>query len=105
MENSWPLPWLLGDFTQVAYDSSLLKNQNEEAFVKAAVIFCDLDQQSSLEAKLKKPCFVQQFPLRDAQKNTLAYFDIALFKEDFGKEVPLFVPSSGSPRFRNEVNA
>jgi len=87
MDNYWPLPWLLGRFTNVAYSANLSKYRN------AAVIFCDVKQQKLVEQKLRKKYFVKQIPLRSGRGDILVYFEESVFSGFLDKDMRAVRPA------------
>ncbi|XHR29366.1 MAG: flippase activity-associated protein Agl23 [Chthoniobacteraceae bacterium] len=82
-----PLPWALGDFTDVGYYD---KEAPEET--DAAVIVAESDQIAKLEAGLKKAYFIVPFQLRDAMDGGRLYFSAAHFAHVFPGRTPEFTP-------------
>ncbi len=83
-----PLPWALGDFTDVGYYD---KTPPEEA--DASVIVAENSQLKKLEASLKEAYFVEPFQLRDAMDGGKIYFNAANFGPVFPGRAPEFVPN------------
>lgn len=75
MDNSWPLPWLLGDFTQVGYYGTA------EGFTgQADLVISDVSKKADVQKKLTKSYATQQIPFRDAYEEVVVFWNKDRFK-------------------------
>ncbi len=93
MESSWPLPWLLGDFTSAGYPSPT----NISPQADAPLILIDSKSRFLLETKLKNKYFTKKFRLRSAQDEVMAYFDQTVFKNYFEPKADTFLAAPAKP--------
>jgi uncharacterized protein (TIGR03663 family) len=82
LDSYYPLPWMLGDFTAIAY---LGKNSIPNA-IDADFIAAEADKAPGIEAALKEPYYRREFQLRDAQAGCVAWFRAAVFKDELEGE-------------------
>ncbi len=88
LDSYYPLPWLLGDFSGLAYRSRIASaNLKDAAFVVVQV--SDIPR---LEKMLQFEAFVEDFKLREAQADCRVYFRRDRFEELFTERTPEFRP-------------
>lgn len=92
---SWPLPWILGDFTHVSYYEEFPTSAGFP-FNHADVILVSSDKVDELETKLKKPYFTENFQMRPSLETYKAYFSPDIFQNEFEGKTPDFVSKTHS---------
>jgi len=85
MEDTWPLAWLWADFTRISWMSNGGFDDPD-----APLVLADLDKRAKVEGHLKKSYYFQVFRLRDAQGESIAYFEVEKFKRFFDSKMPIF---------------
>ena len=88
LKSNWPMPWLLGDFTQVGYHSA-----GAPTLPDAAFLLVDASQKQVVEQRLRHRYFTRQFRYSPYQEEVVAYFDAEVFAGMFDAEMPVFVPA------------
>lgn len=88
LESYYPLPWILGDFSQVGY----YKKDNPPTNWNADFLVVESSREGEVEKHLTAPYYKRKFYLRSAQDECTAYFAWPKFTEVIGGE-PEFVPS------------
>ena len=86
LESYYPLPWMLGDFTQIGY----YKKEEPPATYDADFIVVQDNQVQEIESKLAGDYYKLSFRLRDSQEPCVAYFRRDTY-EDWFKDVPPLV--------------
>ena len=86
LESYYPLPWMLGDFTQIGY----YKKEEPPAAYDADVVVAEKDQAEKVESALVGDYYKRTFRLRDSQEECVAYFRKGTFEEWFKGAPPLF---------------
>jgi uncharacterized protein (TIGR03663 family) len=86
LESYYPLPWILGDFTQIGYYK---KDDPPEAY-DADFAVAEVNYQDKLESGLVGEYYKRTFRLRDSQEECVAYFRKRTFDEWFKGAPPLF---------------
>jgi len=89
LESYHPLPWVLGDFTRIAYYD---KPENMPATMDATFLVVGEEQIDAVEAMLTQPYFVEPFQLRDGMRPGRLYFDAETFASQFPGRKPEFTP-------------
>ncbi len=87
--DEWPVPWILGDFSNVGYHN--LNNIPKEP--DADFLFIDKGYINYIEENLKNEYFTDQFQLRDAQAPSKVYLSYEKFKDLFPDRTPEFKPT------------
>jgi len=85
MESYHPLPWMLGDFTDIGYHGKNLPKNPDSDF-----LVVDDSLKESVEKKLKRSYFKESFRLRDAQDAATIYFNADTFSGIFPDREPDF---------------
>ena len=85
LESYHPLPWMLGDFTNIGYYE---KNTPENPDADFLVV--DDSRKEEVEKKLKHSYFTESFHLRDAQDPATIYFNSEKFSGIFPDREPEF---------------
>lgn len=99
MDSAYPLPWVLGDFSQVGfYDKGLPPADDMDA----AFLLVDDDRQDEVEKNLKENYFTEEFHLRASQEAVTLYLNYDTFHQFFPGRKPDFiqgvaVPASAPP--------
>ena len=86
LESYYPLPWMLGDFTQIGY----YKKEEPPGTYDADFIVVQENQVEEIEAKLTGDYYKQSFRLRDSQEQCVVYFRRDTYQHWF-KDVPPIV--------------
>jgi uncharacterized protein (TIGR03663 family) len=85
LESYHPLPWMLGDFTNIGYyENSMPENPDADFLV------VDDSRRLEVEKKLKQSYFTESFRLRDAQDPATIYFSYQKFSGIFPDREPEF---------------
>jgi len=93
LKSYYPLPWTLGDFTNVGYyGNEMLPPELDGDF-----ILVEGNRREEVEVLLKEPYFVREFKLRDGMDNALAYFKVSRYAEWFPNVKPEFIPGEKTP--------
>jgi uncharacterized protein (TIGR03663 family) len=85
LESYYPLPWMLGDFTQVGY----YKIEEPPENYDADFIVAQKNQTEQLEPALTSDYYKRSFRLRDSQEECVAYFRKKTYQEWFKDAPPL----------------
>jgi hypothetical protein len=85
LESYYPLPWMLGDFTQIGY----YKKEDPPDSYDADVIVAQKDQMTQIEAGLATDYYKRTFRLRDSQEECVAYFREKTYQEYFQEAPPV----------------
>lgn len=88
LDSYYPLPWMLGDFTNIGYYN---KDQSPSDW-NANFIAVEKARDGEVEKHLSRPYYKRDFRLRSAQDECTAYFAASIFKDFFGGE-PEFKPT------------
>jgi len=92
IEESHPLPWLLGDFTQIDY----LDEKNAPAQMDATFLLVDDSIVSDTEERLNEPYFKDSFLLRGSSGQFVTlYLQAKIFAPYFPGRSPEFHPHAG----------
>jgi len=89
MKSHWPMPWLLGDFTNVGYHSAGVPPAPDAAF-----LMVDVSQKQAVEQHLYHRYFTRQFRYSSYQEEVIAYFDTKIFAGMFNADMPVFSPAA-----------
>lgn len=86
MDSYYPLPWMLGDFTQIGY----YKKDQSPPDWNVAFIAIDSTREDEVENQLVRGYFKRRFHLRSAQDSCTAYFAADAFPGTFlgSPEIP-----------------
>jgi uncharacterized protein (TIGR03663 family) len=85
LESYYPLPWILGDFTQLGYYK---KDEAPERY-DADFVVAEVSQMEKIESQLRAEYYKRQFRLRDSQEECVVYFSKATFDDWFQGAPPL----------------
>jgi hypothetical protein len=77
LDSYYPLPWMLGDFTNIAY----LKNDAPSGPITAAFVAAEKSKAAAVESMLLEPYYRREFRLRDAQEDCVAWFRVSTFHD------------------------
>jgi len=88
----YPLPWMLGDFTNVAY----FRDENWPPRLDGDFIAAEKSKAARVEKMLSAPYFRREFRLRDAQEDCYAWFRVSTFREQLDGE-PIVGPAAPRP--------
>jgi len=88
LDSYYPLPWMLGDFTQVGYYNKDQKPSNWNT----GFIAVEKAREGEVENHLTRAYYKRPFLLRSGQEECTAYFSAQIFRDYFGGE-PEFKPS------------
>jgi uncharacterized protein (TIGR03663 family) len=91
MESYHPLPWLLGDFTNIGYYDSQMSPTDK---MDADFLMVDQDRIDDVESKLHDSYFTWTFKLRDAEDPSKLYLNAKTFAPVFPGRQPDFVKGS-----------
>lgn len=86
LDSYYPLPWMLGDFTQIGYYK---KDEPPERY-DADFLVAEASQMEKIEASLNGAYYKRRFRLRDSQEECVVYFSQGTFEEWFKGAPPLF---------------
>lgn len=90
LSSYFPIPWVLGDFPNIAYYN---RDDHWPAQLDTDFIAVEQAQASAVEARLKDKYFVVDFRLRDGMSDCVGYFRYSTFKDIFPDQAPDFDPS------------
>jgi len=90
LSSYYPIPWVLGDFSRVAYYG---KEEVWPQDCDADFMAIDQDKADDLEKHLKDRYFTVDFQLRDGMDDCRAYFRFETFREIFPDREPDFDPA------------
>ncbi len=82
LDSYYPLPWMLGDFTNVGYYKDGVGSSTDAPDFAATVVA----DSAKLESRFSEPYYKRPFRLRDAQDDCVAYFRAATFRDVLGDE-------------------
>jgi len=88
LDSYYPVPWILGDFNQVAYYSK----ENQPSAIDGDFVVIETSKAGDLEPRLKENYYRRDFRLRDAQEQCTVYFRKALFEDWFKGAPPIVGP-------------
>ncbi|MDX2081420.1 MAG: TIGR03663 family protein [Terrimicrobiaceae bacterium] len=77
LDSYYPLPWTLGDFTQIGY----YKPDQEFPLRNAAFVVIDRSREDAIEPAIPFPSIKRRFHLRSAQEECTVYFNRRYFKD------------------------
>jgi hypothetical protein len=84
--STYPLPWMLGDFTKVGY----YEQNNLPDKVDADFLVVQEDKIEEVEAKLQDNYYTEPFTIRPYQDTSKLYFSAKVFGKLFPGRVPEF---------------
>jgi uncharacterized protein (TIGR03663 family) len=93
LSSYYPLPWILGDFSNIGYYT---KSDGWPEKLDADFIAVESDKVDELEKRLKDRYFTADFHLRDGMDECRAYFRYETFQEIFPGRQPDFVPGQSN---------
>ena len=85
LESYYPLPWMLGDFTQIGF----YKKEEPPEIYDGDFIVAQKDQAEQIEAALIDDYYKRNFRLRDSQDECVAYFRRKMYEEWFQGTPPV----------------
>ena len=88
--STYPLPWMLGDFTKVGY----YEHNNMPEKLDGDFLLVQEDKIAEVEAKLHDTYYTEPMTIREAQDPSKLYFNAKVFSKLFPGRVPEF---SGKP--------
>lgn len=86
LESYYPLPWILGDFSRVAYRQA----DSTDGLSQADWVVVEKDRAAAIEPLLGFDAFVEDFRLRSGQSWCRVYFRAKTFQEAFIGRTPEF---------------
>ncbi len=89
-----PLPWVLGDFTQIGYYSD---DPPRDEDMDADFLVVDVEHEAEVEGALKEEYFVQNLKLRGALDTAKLYLNSKKFQSFFPGQKPTFVQGKAVP--------
>jgi predicted membrane-bound mannosyltransferase len=84
--SSYPLPWMLGDFTHVGY----YEHENLPPQLDGDFLLVQSDRIKEIEGKLQKSYYTEPLTIRPYQDTSKVYFEANRFKDFFPGRVPDF---------------
>jgi uncharacterized protein (TIGR03663 family) len=85
--STYPLPWILGDFTKVGY----YENNNMPSKLDGDFLLVQQDKIEEVESKLHETYFTEPMTIRQYQDPSKIYFNVRVFSKIFPGRVPEFV--------------
>ena len=85
LDSYYPLPWMLGDFTQIGY----YKKEEPPETYDGDFIVAQKDQAEQIESALIGDYYKRTFRLRDSQDECVAYFRGKMYEEWFQGAPPV----------------
>lgn len=85
--STYPLPWILGDFTHIGY----YENRNMPQDLDAPFLLVQEDKIKEVESKLRNAYYTEPLRIRSAQEPSKLYLSAETFKEFFPGRSPDFV--------------
>ncbi|MBI2996520.1 MAG: TIGR03663 family protein [Candidatus Melainabacteria bacterium] len=92
LPDSWPLPWILSDFSQVGYFGSRIPNNYNADF-----LLVESKRINEVEEKLEREYFTETFRLKSTQGPSKLYLSYDRFKDIFPGREPEFIPKPKEP--------
>ena len=77
LESYYPLPWILGDFTDIGY----FNTKAPPAVFDGDFVLAEKGEAAEVEPKLIGPYYKRTFRLRDAQEECVVYFREKPFRD------------------------
>ena len=84
LESYYPLPWILGDFTDIGY----FNTKAPPAVFDGDFVLAEKGEAAEVEPKLIGPYYKRTFRLRDAQEECVVYFREKPFRDWFQGAAP-----------------
>jgi uncharacterized protein (TIGR03663 family) len=84
--SSYPLPWMLGDFSRVGY----YEHETLPTPLDADFLLVQADRIKEVEAKLQKSYYTEPLTIRPYQDTSKVYFEASRFKDFFPGRTPDF---------------
>ncbi len=75
LDSYYPLPWMLGDFTNISY----FRDENWPAVLDGDFLAAEKSKAERIEKMLTAPYYRRNFRLRDAQEDCVAWFRVSKF--------------------------
>ena len=94
MESSYPLPWILGDFSHIGYYEKELPPPEE---MDAAFLLVDDDNEEDVQKSLKENYFIEEFRLRNSLDPVKLYLNYNTFHVFSPGRKPDFVQGVAVP--------
>jgi hypothetical protein len=91
--STYPLPWMLGDFTKVGY----YEHNNMPDKLDGDFLLVQEDQIEKVEAKLRETYFTEPMTIRQYQDPSKLYFNAKVFSKIFPGRTPEFVGKPPQP--------
>jgi uncharacterized protein (TIGR03663 family) len=85
--STYPLPWMLGDFTKVGY----YENNNMPGKLDGDFLLVQQDKIEEVESKLHETYFTEPMTIRQYQDPSKIYFNTRVFSKLYPGRVPEFV--------------
>jgi uncharacterized protein (TIGR03663 family) len=91
--STYPLPWMLGDFTKVGY----YENNNMPGKLDGDFLLVQQDKIEEVESKLHETYFTEPMTIRQYQDPSKLYFNAKVFSKIFRGRTPEFVGKPPQP--------
>jgi hypothetical protein len=88
LDSYYPLPWMLGDFSYIAY----IQNKGLPAEISGDFVAAEKSKADRVEKMLTEPYYRREFRLRDAQEDCVAWFRVSVFHDVLNGE-PIVGPA------------
>lgn len=85
--STYPLPWMLGDFTKVGY----YEHNNSPGNFDGDFLLVQEDRIAEVEAKLQETYFTEPMTIRQYQDQSKLYFNARVFSKVFPERTPDFI--------------
>jgi uncharacterized protein (TIGR03663 family) len=85
--STYPLPWILGDFTHIGY----YEHGNLPQDLDAAFLLVQEDKIKDVESRLRNAYYTQPLRLRNYQETSKLYLSAEVFKDFFPGQSPDFI--------------
>jgi len=91
--STYPLPWMLGDFTRVGY----YEHNNSPGTLDGDFLLVQEDRVAEVEAKLHETYYTEPMTIRQYQDPSKLYFNAKVFAKIFPGRTPDFVGKPAQP--------
>ena len=92
--STYPLPWMLGDFTRVGY----YEHNNSPGTFDGDFLLVQEDRIAEVEAKLQETYYTEPMTIRQYQDQSKLYFNAKVFAKIFPGRTPDFVGKPAQPQ-------
>lgn len=91
--STYPLPWMLGDFTKVGY----YEHNNMPGTLDGDFLLVQSDKIEEVEGKLRESYFTELMTIREYQDYSKIYFNVKVFSKLYPGRAPEFVGKPAQP--------